>query len=337
MSAAVLPTDDEFEAPTIVLPIDSLRSFADQPRKTFDEAKHDQLTASVAARRRVIEPLVARPLGPGQYEIICGERRWRAAKAAGLASVPVVVRKMSDEEAFEESLAENLDREDLAPIDEVRAVARLVSLYGVQETGRRLGKPHHWVSKRKRIGEAAGFVVEFLERGASNDIEAIYELAKLAENDADAAQQIISNHTEAGHLRQEVKAAARAARGENDDDGGDEEGGSRRERGDVLESPPTEEGFRLDNRSAAAERGDDEQDDDEDSEASATEGDEKPSWLPSGAPELDDPFDADPAVLVTSVEARRAGHLVFTTANGEVVYELTAQARAELQALLGPS
>jgi ParB/RepB/Spo0J family partition protein len=339
MSTAV-PLDDVSEPIAVWLSLESLQPFADQPRKTIDDDKLEQLTASIRARGRVIEPLVARPRGDGHYEVVCGERRWRAATEAGLSRVPVVVRDMSDEEAYEESLAENLDREDLAPIDEVRAVARLVSLHGVQETGRRLGKAHHWVSKRRRIADAAGFVVDFLERGASTDIEALYELAKLAETDAEAAQQIISNHTEAGHLRQEVKAAARAARAADDeDDEGDDEqdDDARRERDDVAGPPPPEESLRLEDRSAAAAGGDEDSDEDEDPDVGAAQDEEKPSWLPSDAPELDEPFDADPALVVTAVEARRAGHLVFTTPNGAVVYELTAHARAQLQALLGPS
>src|SRR5579863_5524529 len=118
----------------IWLSIESLQPNPDQPRQVFDEEKLEQLTASIRARGRIVQPLVSRPLGDGRYELVCGERRWRAAKAAGLSEVPVIVRELSDQEAFEESLLENIDREDMAPIDEVRAVGRLANQHGVQET-----------------------------------------------------------------------------------------------------------------------------------------------------------------------------------------------------------
>jgi ParB family transcriptional regulator, chromosome partitioning protein len=315
----------------IWLTIESLQPNPDQPRKVFDEEKLGQLTASIRARGRIVQPLVVRSLGDGRYELVCGERRWRAAKAAGLSEVPVIVRELSDQEAFEESIAENIDREDMAPIDEVRAVARLASELGVQETAKRLGKPHHWVSKRKRIAEGPAFVGDFLESGASNDIEALYELSKLADSDVEAAQGIIDNHAKGGHLREEVKAATRAARADGED---------------PLESQtpsrPGNEPFadvepRLSHANGSEASDSDDEDDDEADGAEPDAAEPKPSWLPSDAPELDEPFDADPPIVVTAVEGRRAGHIVFTTDQGSTAYELTEQARAQLRALLLPS
>jgi ParB family chromosome partitioning protein len=330
---------DAGEPIAIWIAVDALQPNPDQPRKFFDAAKLEQLTASVRAKGRIVTPLVARPLPEGGYEIVCGERRWRAAKAAELTEVPVVVRKLSDQEAFEESLLENLDREDMAPLDEVRAIARLAAEHGVQEAARRLGRPHHWISKRKRIAEAPALVLEFLERGDTTDIEALYELAKLAETDAAAAETVITNHGTAGHLREEVKSAAREARAE----AADEEKGPERRRAEGF----GEEEPRLSDRGfggAGGSGGEDEDEEDEedgdqgsDTDESSEEGSEKPErpWLPSDAPELDEPFDADPALFVTSVEARRAGHLVFMTANGATTYELSEEARQQLLALLG--
>jgi ParB family chromosome partitioning protein len=129
----------------ISVPLDCLQPNPNQPRTVVDEEKLEQLTASIRARGRIIQPLVARPLGPDRYEIVCGERRWRAATSAGLSEAPIVIRELSDEEAFEESLAENLDRQDMAPGDEARAVARLARTHGVQNLARRHGKTHAWV------------------------------------------------------------------------------------------------------------------------------------------------------------------------------------------------
>jgi ParB family chromosome partitioning protein len=323
------------EPVAIWLPLRALQPAADQPRKFVDEEKLRLLTASIRARGRVVQPLVVRPRMPGCYEIVCGERRWRAAQAAGLTEAPVVVRELSDEEAFEESLLENLDREDMTPADEARAVARLADAHGVQETARRLGKPHAWVSKRKRIAEAPPFVVAFLDRGGSTDIEALYELARLADTDPVAADAIIADHVQGGRLRDRVKAAARAARGEED---GEPAAGTPRAPGNRPEA--SEEAFKLEDRARAAAgvTGDDadhEEDDHEDDQGRAHGGDgREPAWLPSDAPELDEPFDDHSAIVVTSVEARRAGHLVFTTPAGLVIYELTPLARDQLQVLL---
>jgi ParB/RepB/Spo0J family partition protein len=328
------------EPVAIWVAVGALQPNPDQPRKVFDREKLEQLTASVRAKGRIVTPLVARPLPDGRYEIVCGERRWRAAHAAELVDVPVVVRNLSDQEAFEESLLENLDREDMSTIDEVLAVARLAAEHGVQEAARRLGRAHHWISKRKRIAEAPTLVLDFLERGGSSDIEALYELAKLADTDVAAAEAVIANHGDAGHLREEVKAAARAARAEASDD---EDPGPERRREEPFEEEPrlSDRGFRG---SGAGGDGDDQEGDDDgrdeedsdDGEADA-DGSEKPlrSWLPSDAPELDEPFEADPPLLVTAVEVRRAGHFVFTTANGTSVYELSSEARQQLTVLLG--
>jgi len=315
----------------ISVAVDALEVNPNQPRETIDDDELESLTASVRAKGRLVQPLVARPLGSGGYEIVCGERRWRAAKAAGLAEVPVVVRELTDDEAFEESLVENIQREGMVPLDEARAVARLASTHGVQEAARRLGKPHHWVSKRKRIAEAPAFVVDFVASRSSADVEAFYELTKLADVDPDAAQNIVDNHAPGGHLRDEVKAAARAAR--DDDEGGD---GDRSHANDS--SPADEEpGFY---RPSSAQDDDGDEDDDgengDDPDGSGSAKEAKPSWLPSDAPELDEPFDVEPALLVSAVTARRAGHIVLTTSGGSTAYEFTPEARAQLGALLFP-
>lgn len=325
---AALSVEESSRLIAIWVPLDALEPNPEQPRKVFDQEKLEELTESIRAKGRIIEPLVARPLGGERYEIVCGERRWRAAKAAGLTEAPVVVRDLSDQEAFEESLTENIDREDMVAIDEVRAVSRLASDNGVQQAARRLGKPHHWVSKRKRIAEAPAFILEFLESGASADIEALYELAKLADTDAAAAQSIVENHAQSGHLRDQVKTAARQAREGDDEEHPD---GSH-----ANYSSPANEEPRLSHAGGARSSDDDDDADDPDAEGPNDVAAAKPSWLPSDAPELDDPFDADPPLLVLAVAARRAGHIVLTTSAGSTAYEFTEEARAQLRALLFP-
>lgn len=112
--------------PASTLPIDALRPGASQPRRYFDGKKMQELVASVK-ERGVLQPLLVRPTDTG-YEIVAGERRWRAAKEAGLRDVPVLIRTLTDEEARYASLGENLLRDDLAPFDEIEGKLNLVAL-----------------------------------------------------------------------------------------------------------------------------------------------------------------------------------------------------------------
>ena len=111
-----------------MLPVGSLAPHPDQPRRFFDEAQLDELAASIASRG-LIQPIVVRPHGHG-YQIVAGERRWRAAQRARLHEVPVVVRPFDDHETLEIALIENIQREDLNAIEEAQAYQRLARDYG---------------------------------------------------------------------------------------------------------------------------------------------------------------------------------------------------------------
>lgn len=180
----------------------------EQPRQHFDEQKLSQLADSIKARG-VIQPIRVRPFGSGRYQIVVGERRWRAAQLAGLTEIPVVVEEMTDTDALAAGLIENIDREDMIPADEVVAVARLAKETTVQIAAAALGKTATWVSKRKRIAEAPAFVGEFLKSQATADIEALYELAKLADDDVALAREIASTFKPGEHLRDRLRTAAK--------------------------------------------------------------------------------------------------------------------------------
>lgn len=111
-----------------MLPIDSLAPHPGQPRRHFDSALLDELAASIASRG-VIQPIVVRPHGHG-FQIVAGERRWRAAQRARLHEVPVVVRELSDAETLEVALVENIQRQDLNAIEEAQAYQRLAAEFG---------------------------------------------------------------------------------------------------------------------------------------------------------------------------------------------------------------
>ena len=115
------------ERPTRSLPVDQLFPNPDQPRRQFNAEALDELKESIKSKG-VIQPLIVRPRGSAanQYEIVAGERRWRAAQAAGVHDVPVVIRDFSDEDVLEIAIIENIQREDLNPIEEAVALDHVV-------------------------------------------------------------------------------------------------------------------------------------------------------------------------------------------------------------------
>jgi ParB family chromosome partitioning protein len=122
-----------------LLPITAIEPHPDQPRRHFDEAAMDELAASIGSRG-LIQPLVVRPT-EGNYQLVAGERRWRAAQRAGIHEVPVIVRDFTNIEAFEIALLENIQREDLNAIEEAEAYRKLIDVYG--HTQEELGKLVH--------------------------------------------------------------------------------------------------------------------------------------------------------------------------------------------------
>lgn len=121
------------------IPVAAVRPNPAQPRRHFDEAALDELAASIAARG-VVQPIVVRPHGSG-FQIVAGERRWRAAQRAQLHEIPVIVRDFDDAETLEIALVENIQRQDLNPIEEGEAYRRLISDYGHSQEA--LGKLVH--------------------------------------------------------------------------------------------------------------------------------------------------------------------------------------------------
>ncbi|OOY41606.1 chromosome partitioning protein ParB, partial [Solemya velum gill symbiont] len=101
-----------------------------QPRRNFDKEKLQELADSIS-EQGIVQPIVVRPIGEGKYEIIAGERRWRAAQLAGLSEVPVVVRDVDDKSAMAMALIENIQRDDLNPLEEADALQRLISEFGL--------------------------------------------------------------------------------------------------------------------------------------------------------------------------------------------------------------
>jgi len=132
-------------------PIEELKPHAKQPRKTFDDEKLNELSASIK-EKGVVQPLVVRQVAD-HYQIIAGERRWRAAQRAGLREVPVVIQDVSEDWALELALIENIQREDLNPIEEAEAYRNLVESFDLSqdEVAKRVGKNRSTVTNALRL------------------------------------------------------------------------------------------------------------------------------------------------------------------------------------------
>jgi ParB family chromosome partitioning protein len=166
--AAILPETpaDAATGELLDLPVTLIKPNPSQPRTTFDPDALAALAASIEASG-VVQPLLVRPLADGSYELVAGERRWRAAQQAGLEKVPAVVRDQAEPERLQAALIENMVREDLNPVEEAKACAALVEDLGLtkEELARRVGRSRPAVSNLIRLLELPDEALEMLESG----------------------------------------------------------------------------------------------------------------------------------------------------------------------------
>ncbi|MEE1284138.1 MAG: ParB/RepB/Spo0J family partition protein, partial [Acutalibacteraceae bacterium] len=136
----------------VKLKLNEIEPNKNQPRKYFDDEALSELAASIE-KHGVIQPLLVRPLPGGTYQLVAGERRWRASRMAGLTEVPVVIKELSDADASALALIENLQREDLDPIEEAEGYKYLMETYGVtqEEAAQRVGKSRSAVANLMRL------------------------------------------------------------------------------------------------------------------------------------------------------------------------------------------
>lgn len=179
------------QPPRTSLPVGLLEPGPFQPRTNMDPEQLRDLTESIR-NQGVLQPLLARPHPdrPGQYQIIAGERRWRAAQAAGLHEVPVLVRKLSDTEAMAASLVENLQRQDLDPIEEAEGYKRLIGEFGLTQDGLGdlVGKSRSHVANTMRLLQLPEPVQAGLRAGT---LTAGHARALLAHSDPVAAAKLV--------------------------------------------------------------------------------------------------------------------------------------------------
>jgi ParB family chromosome partitioning protein len=171
--SALIPTPDERPAGSgrpadyFVCPIERIQHAQGQPRQYFDAERLEELAASIR-EQGLVQPLVVRPGREGMFILVAGERRWRAAQQAGLHEVPVVIRNVSDVEAFEMALVENLQREDLNPVEEAESYRRLVEEHGYtqEQLADRLGRDRSTVANSLRLLKLPEPVQQALIAGA---------------------------------------------------------------------------------------------------------------------------------------------------------------------------
>jgi ParB family chromosome partitioning protein len=167
--AAILSVPDRPEAAGELrpLPVDAIQPNPDQPRRRFEEEGLAALAGSLR-ERGVLQPVLVRPKAGGGFELIAGERRWRAARIAGLDELPAIVRPDDDAASLELALIENMAREDLNPVEQARACAALVEELGLtrEEVGRRVGRSRVSVSNLLRLLDLPDEALDLLETGA---------------------------------------------------------------------------------------------------------------------------------------------------------------------------
>ena len=148
------------------LPLSKIETYAGQPRKAFDQEALEELAESIR-EHGILQPLTVRRLASGYYQIIAGERRWRAARMAGLTEVPVLVIEADDRRAMELALIENLQREDLNPLEEAQGYRTLMEQYGLsqEETAQRIGKSRSAVANALRLLSLTEPVRQMTEQG----------------------------------------------------------------------------------------------------------------------------------------------------------------------------
>jgi ParB family transcriptional regulator, chromosome partitioning protein len=195
------------------VPLELIAPSSNQPRRRFDARALEALAGSLG-ERGVLQPVLVRPKPDGGYELVAGERRWRAAKIAGLRAIPALVRERGDAEALELALIENMAREDLNPVEEARACDALVEELGLtrEEVGRRVGRSRVAVSNLMRLLDLPDETLALLEEGLLSEG---HGRALLLAEDHDVRRRLGRSAVEHGWS---VRTLEERARGSNERD-----------------------------------------------------------------------------------------------------------------------
>ena len=191
----VSPSFEPDNAKIETLPLREIEPDPDQPRKTFDDETLAELASSIA-EHGLIQPIAVRPKVSGGYLIVAGERRWRACRMAGLTEAPVVVKDVTDEQAMEIALVENLQREDLDPVEEAMGIRELMTRCDLtqEQAARKLGKSRSALANSLRLLNLPENVLELLKSGFLNTGHAKVILGLPTPELQEQAAQMIADH-----------------------------------------------------------------------------------------------------------------------------------------------
>ena len=196
----------DFSAPASTLPLSQIESCRSQPRKSFDQEKLEELAESIR-QHGVIQPLTVRKLSSGYYQIIAGERRWRAARLAGLSEIPAVIIEADDRTAMELAMIENLQREDLDPMEEAEGYRTLVENYGMtqEQAASSVGKSRSAVANALRLLDLSQPLRELVSGGqlSAGHARALLPLSPAARTEA--ADRIVREGLSVRQTEQLVK------------------------------------------------------------------------------------------------------------------------------------
>jgi ParB family chromosome partitioning protein len=199
-----------------VIPLDRIEPNPQQPRMEIDAAALDELAASIR-EHGVLQPILVRPTGPARYQLIAGERRWRASKAAGLATIPALIEEIDDDTALEISIIENLQREDLSPLDEAMMYDRMVRDHGysIRRLAQKLGKDKGYLENRLRLADAPDEIKQLVSV-RKDTLSHAYELLKVqdARKRRRLAEQVARGELSLVKLRERIEGRPRRQDGE---------------------------------------------------------------------------------------------------------------------------
>lgn len=207
LSAIFIENDAENSNEAVTLRIADIEPNRDQPRKEFDEQALAELSQSIM-QHGVLQPILVRPLPLGGYQIVAGERRYRASRMAGLTEIPAVIRELSDNETMELALIENLQREDLSPIEEAKGYKTLIDTYSMsqEQVAQTVGKSRPAVANTMRLLLLPDDVIELVENG---DISSGHARALLSLEDkalmSNVADEIIKKNLTVRQVEKMVK------------------------------------------------------------------------------------------------------------------------------------
>lgn len=209
LNAIFMENDSENSNEAVTLRISEITPNRDQPRKAFDEKSLSELSQSIM-QYGVLQPILVRPLMDGSYQIVAGERRYRASRMAGLTEIPAVIRELSDNETMELALIENLQREDLSPIEEAKGYKTLIETYSMsqEQLSVAMGKSRSAIANTMRLLSLPSDVIELVEKQKLKEGHA-RALLSLEDNALISlfAQQVIDRGLSVRQVEQLVKDA----------------------------------------------------------------------------------------------------------------------------------